>query len=1630
MSRTESYLSSKIKNPKLPLVLSVAAALAIDFAAVLILALSGLNARTFILPLVSMILDALFLIVAATSNFRFKYSMYYFAVYTVCVIGLAAGTVASFVGVTRVMSVIAIVAWLLAHAIVVVFSCILQAYAAKRLKGSNLLNLVFAAIFAAIALATAVLYGLYLNGYGFFGQGRNRPIMYEYDEETQSYLASEAFDGNEDTLIIPQTFNGKPVSKVSGKLLAAHGIATVRFDSDEFEFVELDKLASAHDVRMEAQKPLIDNIKKKFYENGVELSSAAKLAGEKCFDFANAMIPVGLDDGEIYVTFKYSLDSYKYLQGEIIPTWFGGKGDVFKVSEIEEVDAFSRRDSFSDADLDWNFKNSGRYIFRGLYSNGADLDNRPIIQSLDAVEVEFDKIYRVYVGASNDYAKYKIADDLKFSTVNGTKQTFKYLIAKNADAFLTAMDRRDGFNLSWKAGSTNLQSPFTSLSTLLNGLSGNDVNVYPVWEMKTPTIDRIVSDNYSPEASSYQVTYGEKLEFTCEATAASGDFALAYKWTKGSADMSLAAALSISSIPFDGGGTYAVEVTTTCADSDLSATATMSVIVHVNQRTLHVAWTDPQSLEYSALDKTLACALNAGDIINDDVVTWENNASSGEFLQKHGEFTLHKSGSYTARIKLSGADGEKYKIATGEDSHAVTITRFKLHADWSGLQYTYDGDMHTATVSVTGLLQDEVSAKCDKEFDQKGDYGVKAILQGADKDNYEIENDSETLKIDPQPVTLTWSVEALVYNGEAQHPNVTSAEGLVKEETVEMLDISYHDCWLNKDAGEGYSVTASLGNQNYIISQDGNAKHTYSIGKKAITLEWGSLSLEYTAYAQAPEVTGFADAVQADRSSLASSVTYSDYASNIDVGDGYSVTADINNDNYEPSEITKTYSITQTDIDIVWSDLELVYNGYEQSPRAEAHGLGDDVLSVSISGGEKKDVESYDVTATLGGEKAKNYRLQNGSEQFEITPRPVRVQWGELTHEYDGAVYQPTATVQGVGDDGDLVVQVTGEGKDANTYPVSVELTDATAKKNYELQDNEVTLTVTRKTITLVWSTNTFVYTALAQAPTVTDLTDVVPADKNDLLGKVTYSGTSGNIDVYDAYTVTASIDTTNYDLLSTVQTYSITQASVTIEWSSLELVYNGYAQSPIATAKGLETDRLEVVLQGAEQKNVGDHAVTASLSGAKARNYSAQDTEKTFKITPCSVNVEWSDLEHEYIGAVYKPTAKVTGKGEDGVLEVTVTASGRYVVGVSYEARAELSNSVDKQNYTLFGDTAQYKITKKKLAARWLNTEQVYAKTALLPSAEIDKFADDDVRVKVSGGEFVNVGEYQANGELDGAQKDNYELTNPTTRFDITKKPLKVTWNKLTQQYNNTNLLPEGSVEPIDGDNVEVVVTGEFKEVGRYPFSGQISGAQRDNYSLTNNEGLIFEIVRRQIKLTTDIEEVSEYNGKARAFKATGTTPDTSLALGHNIDELQITFPGMENNKDVDTYTISAKLGESLADSYEILENSFVYTIKAKAITLVWSDDALTENGSQQRPRVERVEGLAEGDDVGDLKITYSDEGNVSSGSYSVQATVNNKNYVVTDGSDNKTYDISPAARVAGDGTFVAHAQDKRYAA
>ena len=764
-------------------------------------------------------------------------------------------------------------------------------------------------------------------------------------------------------------------------------------------------------------------------------------------------------------------------------------------------------------------------------------------------------------------------------------------------------------------------------------------------------------------------------------------------------------------------------------------------------------------------------------------------------------------------------------------------------------------------------------------------------------------------------------------------------------------------------AAGGYAVAVACGNPNYTVVLGGD--YTYTVAACQLTLkELGSAV--YNAAEQTPAIAFDGLPAWYSLESADYTVTYKTTGGKLGTHDlplnagTYTATVTLSSTNFtfeDGNSATTEFVIEQATLTApALTQTEFPYAG--KDVKGTVLGALDNydaaLMSVTFYAGKAAAGDALETVTNAGAYNmtfaltdGANYKWSSAPEavQFEIKQATIDAIWSTGSYTYTGKPFDlPTATAQGLGDDGPLTLTVTlttpekGTFQDAGDYTFTAAL-GGDAVNNYILNGDTATkqFTVEKAALTSPYLTQSaFPYTGENLMETV-----IAALGNYDavLMNVAFHAGNAAAGDKLDAITDAGTYslaftltDGANYKWLNApgaVQ-FTIEQAKVQKPaGSSTRYTYTGKVQTYDVAANPVYK------VTGNEQANAGTHEVTVELVNKTNYEWADGSTDNVilhFVIDKATIDVVWSTGSYTYTGkALTMPAATAQGLGDDGQFTLTVTltksANGTFQNAGDYTFTAALSGTA-ANNYTLNSATTakQFTIERARVQKPAENTtrytytggEQTYAVAA-------------NPAYKVTGNKQTSVGTHTVTVEL--IDKVNYVWTDGTTdnvtlRFIIEKATLDSPY--LTQSlfsYAGTDL-QAAVIEALENYDPNTMTVAFY------------SGSQRAAEVLSEVLNAGMYTVKIVLKDGTNYqwgsgaEMALQFTIAKRALSPTLTATDRQATFGDAAGALRPAVSGLPNGFDVSyLYTYEGKDGTVYARSENAPVNAGKYLVTVTAI-------------------------------------------------------------------------------------------------
>ena len=1135
-------------------------------------------------------------------------------------------------------------------------------------------------------------------------------------------------------------------------------------------------------------------------------------------------------------------------------------------------------------------------------------------------------------------------------------------------------------------------------------------------------------------------------------------------------------------------GTYTIKVTVNGFEQ-----LQYELTYTVTKKTIAIVWSDTSSLVYKGSAYTINATLP--DIVNGDIVTIAVSSVSG------GEFK--NAGEYTATATITGDDAGNYEFTNTTVDFTITPAEITVTIGDASSVYGEEIDL-SVSLTVTGNFYGEnISAivKLACGATEKSDIGDYEITGTWNDTNYYITFEKGTYTINPRPVTATVSVkDAVDTNTDKLTLDVTYTTTLEGKNPLADGDTILYTYKIYNGEGKEVATADSTGKLStklipgtYTIEAVGNNDNyavTFSDGKNEIT------KIEFTVQPAEGYYTVVFDNGKTEKSTTYDGSELITDSNNFDftvkVGetpvtatvevvsiknaagndvtirnvDTYTIKVTVNG--FEQLQYELTYKVTSKEIKIDWRNISLVYNSQPQSPTPTLIGIVEDD-DVAVTTSSFTNAATYKITATITGNDAGNYEFTNTTVDFTISPAEINVTIGNAESVYgdeiDLSKVSLTVTGKFYGENISAIVNLACEATEKSDIG-DYEITGTWNDTNYYITFEKGTYTINPCPVTATVTIENIDTGTKQLDITVTHISGLLEGDSisynyeiysgNNLLATA-INGVLENTLVPGIYKVkpisqNRNYTVTFYDGENTVETFEFTVVPVNDYYTVVfadgktEKEYDGKVVNPnikVTVTDGgtaVSTEEITVTIKNgngmvAEIRNAGLYEIIVTIGGF------AQEYKLYYKVTPKTIEIEWSNTKLVYNAQPQKPSAKIKDGelcGNDNVTVNVSTEGGFENVGSNYKATATLVGT-HAGNYTISKDTCtcDFEITKATIEVTITGTGSVYgdkvnAITIETTSELHGKELSDMVNIICEASSTSKVGDYYLiTLEVNEKYSNNYEVTYNEAYYTISQRTSDVTvtikdgtsvttaTDKLTGFTADADNLVNGDtftftykiysettlVATVAADGTLKVTSDEFKtkngtlKPGNYKVS---AFAESENYTF-KFEKTDFTVSAAKGYYTVEIVggNSTVYTGSEIMLTATATNDNGGTETAEVYATAVI--------KNAGTYKVIVKVGV-LEQEY-----SFDFEVTKKVITVVWGNLSLTYNGTAQKPSAKIKDGeLCGNDNVTVVVSTESDCINVNlTGKYSATVVLDGDdkdNYALEAGSEKKEFSITPA--------------------
>ncbi len=281
-----------------------------------------------------------------------------------------------------------------------------------------------------------------------------------------------------------------------------------------------------------------------------------------------------------------------------------------------------------------------------------------------------------------------------------------------------------------------------------------------------------------------------------------------------------------------------------------------------------------------------------------------------------------------------------------------------------------------------------------------------------------------------------------------------------------------------------------------------------------------------------------------------------------------------------------------------------------------------------------------------------------------------------------------------------------------------------------------------------------------------------------------------------------------NYEAASALQTFTIGENMIEVNVTNCDVIYDGEEHTISVEATNLEGDdatskkiyygtldsdgRILYSDNNPSYKNAGEYTVFYKIT---AGNHADALGSATVKISPKTVNLNWSNTSFDYDGEQHVPSVKIGSESIISGDEVNATVAGVETEAGNYTATV---TSLDNDNYALPKEsTTGFTIAKKKITATVTASDKEYdgSKAAYVTATVDTKDIVDGDSLTISNlsctFEDKNVGTDKKitidsdNMQVTGHCSENYEINVPSeAKADIMPREAVIGWSQSDITY------------------------------------------------------------------------------------------------------------------------------------------------------------------------------------------------------------------------------------------------------
>lgn len=732
----------------------------------------------------------------------------------------------------------------------------------------------------------------------------------------------------------------------------------------------------------------------------------------------------------------------------------------------------------------------------------------------------------------------------------------------------------------------------------------------------------------------------------------------------------------------------------------------------------------------------------------DGTVTYGSSSADVATVDENGEVTIQKTGNTT--ITATVADGTNYTYSTKTASYDVTINRASINPSVVMNGYTYGGTVSTPSVTgntengtVTYYYSKQNSNTNGTEWKNIGSTTLNAgtyymYATVAQTTNYNTATtDSVQFTVSKAAGSISFaaaSVDKVYGNDPFTNTLTKTGDGTVtySSNNTAVAEVDSNTGVVTiKQAGNATITATVVDGTNYTYETE-SITYTLNVAKAPASISYAEteISMTYGDAAFTNELTKSGDGT-VTYSSSDETVAKVDTSGKVTILKAGTATIKATatagtNYQYPISEASYTLNVAKKAASISYETTEISKTYGDADFKNALTNTGDGTVTYSS---DKTDVATVDetgnvtitgageanITATVEDGTNYTYETKTASYKVAVSNADMTVTASDYTATYDGVSHGITvnvtkpvsgATIKYGTSEGTYDLEQNPLYEDVGTYTVYYQVT----APSFNTVSGSKKVIISKKSVWIsdITAENKTYDGSTAATLNYGNVTFTGKLEKDSL--EVTATGTFDNENVGTGKNVSITgltlggTSVRNYVLAGSGHqsstTASITPKTVGLSWTNTEIIYNGTAQQPTATATELvDGDTCDVIVSG-EMTNVGEYTATAeSLSNT---NYTLPaETTCNFKIVNASMVVSANGYSGVYDGSQHSITVTVTSPegttikyNTDGSTEYSLTDTPSFEEVGTYTVYYQ----VTKDNYTTVTGSKDVEITNATL--------------------------------------------------------------------------------------------------------------------------------------------------------------------------------------------------------------------------------------------------------------------------------------------------------------------------------------------